>query len=274
MNALYPMVDAPVWAVLLFKITAILAAAWAGHAALKWANPRWRVLLWRVTAVGLVVLPGVTLLLPGLDIRLARPVAEEVVAMKTGVAKIPHAVDRAPALPLHGMPDEVFFDGAREIAAVDSPPVAAGIAWEPPAPSAPEPPVRGASDPVDAESAFSPWVTLPAVAWLAGVVLLGFRLRLGHLRIRALARRSQPAPRWVLDEAARVAEAIGCRRRVDVVRSADIASPVLCGLRRSLLVLPSRMCDEAYRVDLPAILAHELAHARSCDVPWSAALLR
>ena len=272
MNALHPMIDAPLWAVLLFKITAILAAAWAGHAALMWANPRWRVLLWRVTAVGLVVLPGVTWLLPGLDIRLARPVVEEVVAVETGADEIPRTVDRAPALPLHGTPDEVFFDGAREITMVDLPPVATGIAWEPPALTAAEPPVRETSDPADAESGFTPWVTLPAVAWIAGVVLLGFRLCLGHLRIRTLARRSQPAPRWVRDEAARVAVAIGCNRPVDVVQSADIPSPVLCGLRRSLLVLPSRMCEPGYRADLPAILAHELAHARVYDVPWNAVL--
>ena len=47
---------------------------------------------------------------------------------------------------------------------------------------------------------------------------------------------------------------------------------MLCGLRRPLLVLPTRMCNEAYRGDLPAILAHELAHAKAYDVPWNAFL--
>ena len=269
MNALHPIVDAPLWAVLLFKVTAILTAAWAGHAALTWANPRWRVLLWRVTAVSLVVLPGVTLLLPGLDIRLARPVVEDVVeetaALETAVVEAPPAVDWAPALPLHGTPDEVFFEDAPQMTIGDSSSGFAGIDLETATPVAPEPPAG-------AESTFSPWVTFPALAWLAGVVLLGFRLCLGHLRIRTLARGSRPTPGWVRDEAARVAEAIGCRRRVDVIQSADIPSPLLCGLRRSLLVLPSRMCEPGYRADLPAILAHELTHARVYDVPWNAVL--
>jgi hypothetical protein len=44
-------IDAPAWALLLVKVTAILLAAWLVHMALLRANPRWRVLLWRVTAV-------------------------------------------------------------------------------------------------------------------------------------------------------------------------------------------------------------------------------
>ena len=58
-GGLQPIVDAPVWVVLLLKITAILLAAWLAHLALERANPRWRVFLWRVTAVGLIALPAV-----------------------------------------------------------------------------------------------------------------------------------------------------------------------------------------------------------------------
>ena len=32
------------------------------------------------------------------------------------------------------------------------------------------------------------------------------------------------------------------------------------------------MCDDSYRQDLPGIVAHELTHVRSHDVPWNAGL--
>ena len=281
MNALHPMIDAPLWAVLLFKITAILAAAWAGHAALKWANPRWRVLLWRVTAVGLVVLPGVTLLLPGLDIRLARPVVEDAVEEAAPV-EMPAAEVAAIEIPTGagwGEPaafpvtlPEGFSEFDREDVFEEPSTETANPVMETPAMVAPDPVPVPAPVTESPEPSSFPWFMLPPLAWLAGVALLALRLCLGHRRLGALANRAKPAPRWVRDEAARVAEAIGCRRRVDVVRSRDIASPVLCGLRRPLLVLPSRMCNETYRGDLPAILAHELAHSKAYDVPWNAFL--
>ncbi len=69
-----------------------------------------------------------------------------------------------------------------------------------------------------------------------------------------------------------VAEAVGCRGRVEVIQSTEVESPFLCGLRRPLLLLPVRMCEASYREDLPGILAHELTHARLHDVPWNVGL--
>ena len=74
---LQPIADAPVWVVLLLKVTAILSAAWLVHLALARANPRWRVFLWRVTAVGLIALPAMAWLVPALQIRLEPPPVEE-----------------------------------------------------------------------------------------------------------------------------------------------------------------------------------------------------
>jgi protocatechuate 3,4-dioxygenase beta subunit len=69
-----------------------------------------------------------------------------------------------------------------------------------------------------------------------------------------------------------VAQAIGCRRRVEVAQAAGVQSPFLCGLRRPLLLLPARMCEASYRRDLPGILAHELTHVCSHDVLWNVGL--
>ena len=65
--------DAPLWALLLTKATAILLAAWLAHLALARTNPCWRVLLWRVAAVGLIALPAVAWLLPAVTIHVQQP---------------------------------------------------------------------------------------------------------------------------------------------------------------------------------------------------------
>ena len=87
-----------------------------------------------------------------------------------------------------------------------------------------------------------------------------------------MVRRATRPPQWICGECMRVAEAIGCRTRVEVLQSADISSPFLCGLRRPLLLLPARMCDDSYCRDLPGIFAHELTHVRSHDVLWNVGL--
>ena len=68
-HILQAIVDAPVWCLLLLKITAMLCLAWLVHLALFGANPRWRVLLWRMTAAGLIALPAIVWLLPAMQIR-------------------------------------------------------------------------------------------------------------------------------------------------------------------------------------------------------------
>ena len=62
---------------------------------------------------------------------------------------------------------------------------------------------------------------------------------------------------------------LGCNRAVRVVRSAEVATPCLAGLFRPVLLLPER--EGHGRDDLPAILAHELAHARNHDLAWNLA---
>ena len=59
-------------AVVLGKATALLALAWAVHAALAGKNPQWRVGLWRSVTVGLAVICGLVLAPPFLIWRLER----------------------------------------------------------------------------------------------------------------------------------------------------------------------------------------------------------
>ncbi len=260
---LQPIVDAPVWVVLVLKATAILSVAWLVHLAIARTNPRWRVFLWRVTAVSLFVLPPIAWLLPAVEICVEQsPTIEEA----TAVAATPHTPLGDRAVPGHG-PLDLHDD---------------------PSDAEPEPPLQDTvgepfGDPSELPQAqtFAPAPSEPSVVtmpvllsavWLGGFATLAFRLCIGYRRIWRLVGRAQRPPEWIRRECFRVAQTIGCRRRVEVLQSTDVQSPFLCGLGRSLVLLPERMCDTAYRRDLPGILAHELAHVRSRDVLWNVGL--
>jgi beta-lactamase regulating signal transducer with metallopeptidase domain/uncharacterized GH25 family protein len=264
-RGLQPIVDAPVWIVLLSKITAILLIAWLIHLALARTNPRWRVFLWRVTTVGLIVLPAAGWLLPALEIHVLQPPP---VVETAAVSAAPQALSPDRVAPGYApAASTIKLSGTK---AANILPISANKQPETMSSSALPQPRTHAT--VTAKSAHIAWLVLPMAAWLGGIAVLGFRLCLGHYRISTIARRAAPATEMVRHECMRVAGAIGCRRRVDVLQSTEVDSPFLCGLRRPLLLLPARMSEDSYRNDLPGILAHELTHVRSHDVPWNTGL--
>ena len=104
------------------------------------------------------------------------------------------------------------------------------------------------------------------------MALLVVRLAIGYVRLESLLQTSQAVPEELVAEVGRIAAALGCRRAVQVRSSRQIAVPFMYGLRRPVLVLPERMCQPAYRRQLPGVIAHELAHVVSRDFAWNAAL--
>src|SRR5262249_32801242 len=105
--------------------------------------------------------------------------------------------------------------------------------------------------------------------WLAGALLMTIRLVLAVLALHRVVRRSSDATEDVGRGCRAMAEDLGGPRTVRVVRSADVATPCLAGLLRPVLLLPERLSHG--QDDLPAILAHELAHARNHDLAWNLA---
>ncbi len=67
------MATAPLWIIILVKVTVLLALAWLAHLILKRANPRWRMLLWRGTAIGLIAMPILMLSMPAVKVEFAEP---------------------------------------------------------------------------------------------------------------------------------------------------------------------------------------------------------
>ena len=268
---LQTIIDAPVWVLLLLKLTAILSAAWLAHLALARANPRWRIFLWRMTAVGLIALPVVSLLLPAMEIHvlpspsvLPSPFGRGAGGEGGGVV-----TDRGPSEILPTLNTDQRF--AESWAGGE---------------------VNGETERVEndvvlhdaltlalsqRERGLMAWTaahtkSLLLFVWLGGIVVLALRLCIGHYRICRMGNRAAQPPQWISDGCMRVARAIGCRTRVEVLQSSEVSSPFLCGLRRPRLLLPVRMCDDAYCADLPGIFAHELTHVRSGDLFWNAML--
>ncbi len=104
-----------------------------------------------------------------------------------------------------------------------------------------------------------------AALWLAGSLVLLARLAAGRLRLAAVRRHAVPVadPRTsaILAEAA---AAVGCRRRVRLLRHGEIAAPVTFGVARPVVLLPSGFaCWPESR--LRAVLLHELAHVARLD---------
>ena len=289
-------VDVPIWLVWLTKITAILLVAWAIYFTLKRTNPRWRILLWRATAVSLLVLPLAVWLFPALNIYVEKPIEVSQETVKPAVAEVAAHNNDAGTFPIYPQPQlhatDFSFDPLREKSnrlSHETPSRLVEVLPEAPSPeeasslppvnveeqsrtadsSTPVPPVPTmvASRPVSV-----PWNILLSVLWLGGVLVLGLRLCWGHCSVLALVNRARPAPQAVCEEGRLVAESIGCRRAVCVIRSKEISSPFVFGFLRPRLLLPERMCRTSYRDDLGGILAHELTHVRSRDVFWNICL--
>ncbi len=268
---------------LLAKITLLLAAAWLVQAALGRLNPRWRVLVWRVTGsaivllcvlaisppfVRLAILPGPTPELAAGDAANPATSLEDRAELRDPNRRIPAASD-ATATEAEQLTDPDGADGTPRLArprtahadrtlaapcAVDAMPEKqpafsddkpAGVAWRP--------------------SAF--WLL---ALWCAGAGLCAFMTIIGLLRLRAIRASAGLVPDWVQCESARVASAMGIARRFELRQTQSLQTPCLVGVLGPMILLPTRQCESQYSDELPAILAHELAHLKGGDLFWNA----
>lgn len=233
----------------LLKATVLLAGAWVMHGMLQGRNPRWRVLLWRYVLVAIVALPVAEWTLPRLNVEVAQD----------AVAELPDPAGTAEVQPA---PMELSETHSSEGLFVEQLPASG--------------PVRATPPPPNAFNAMN-WAKQHAMdiaLALWGLVgsLLFMRIGIAWVRLRKTVSESKPAPDAVLSLAASIAEQLDVRARYSVSISDCSISPFLTGVQTPVIVLPRRSLRMSVADRLPAILAHELSHAKAYDPFWMACL--
>lgn len=110
----------------------------------------------------------------------------------------------------------------------------------------------------------SSWPRWLAIAWAAGAVLVATRIARGTRASRRLARTADATVPAAWSTAQREAAAsLGLTRRVPLLRSDAISSPIVTGVRPRVL-LPAA-ADAWSPERLRAVLLHELGHVRRRD---------
>lgn len=109
------------------------------------------------------------------------------------------------------------------------------------------------------------WALGVTLIWLAGsTVLLGSTL-VALRRLRSLRASGLPL-RELIPQLTTLAERLGLRRRVGLGESPWVATPMVVGVLRPMILLPIGLVTGLEPAHLQAVLAHELAHVRRHDL--------
>jgi bla regulator protein blaR1 len=107
-----------------------------------------------------------------------------------------------------------------------------------------------------------PWLV---AAWAAGVLLLAARTGIQWWMLHRICREAQPLDgAWDL-RLARLQTAFRVPQTVRMLQSARIASPLLLGIFRPVILLPAGLALRLPVAQLELLLGHELAHLRRWD---------
>ncbi len=247
MSALPDLLPAPLafGVELALKGTVLLLGAVLLAALLRGAAAAARHLVWTLAVVGLLALPVLSPLLPGVDVPLPRAWTTAAPVLLPPTLAAPPA---PPATP-------------RESADAGWPaPLPPAEASAPPALSQP----NGASAIPAAPARGSGWEWVLA-AWAAGALALLARLALGVGRLWHLSRRAEEVRdlRWST-LAAEVSEDLGLRRPVRLLRGPGAAMPITWGTLRPVVLLPAE-ADAWPEARRRVVLLHELAHVARGD---------
>lgn len=111
-----------------------------------------------------------------------------------------------------------------------------------------------------------PWMSVIACLWLTGILFFATRFSMGWLRIHQLVRDSKPVTEertLALLKAA--ANRLAIHRRLKLVCCPAIQSPVVVGILRATVIVPTGFASGISPDLIEAIFAHELAHVKRLD---------
>ncbi|MCI1711952.1 MAG: TonB family protein [Chiayiivirga sp.] len=109
------------------------------------------------------------------------------------------------------------------------------------------------------------WQHWLVAAWAAGVLVLSLRLWTQWRRLRRLCREAAPLDaRWQARFES-LKQRLGVRWRISLRAGVDIAAPMLVGVLRPTILLPSALLARMPVEQMELVLLHELAHLRRLD---------
>jgi bla regulator protein blaR1 len=126
----------------------------------------------------------------------------------------------------------------------------------------------GVASAVSQSSGWSLSAFLPAIVglWFCGVAIMSIRLSAGWWYVRQLRRhadyRIPPAMQARLEQ---VIEQLNMARQVSLAFSNQIAGPMLVGVFRPLILVPTGLVNGLSPRQMEMVLAHELAHLQRAD---------
>jgi beta-lactamase regulating signal transducer with metallopeptidase domain len=122
-----------------------------------------------------------------------------------------------------------------------------------------------ATDAVSSFASFS-LAEIAAFVWFSGGVLLcGIAIGRSGLIRQRLRRTAIPVREELVPLIAQLSERVGLRRPARVFQTSTIIGPVVMGIWRPTVYVPSLLLDELPPLQLEAMLMHELAHVRRRD---------
>jgi beta-lactamase regulating signal transducer with metallopeptidase domain len=112
-----------------------------------------------------------------------------------------------------------------------------------------------------------PWID---GVWIAGVLVLSFRMLGGWIVLRRLQRNVETTlPVHVSQAFRRLSRSMSVGRNVKLNVSSRISGPVAIGVLRSTILLPVSVLTHLSTEQIEVVLAHELAHIRRADFFWN-----
>ncbi|MCX5683163.1 MAG: M56 family metallopeptidase [Planctomycetota bacterium] len=231
------------------KATVLLAAAGLLALLLRRQSAAMRHLVWLVAIGGIVLMPVLMLVLPGLSVPLGASFSPQV----AGAGKA-----------------EVFTARPTQAAERKSPqprppdPAAVAAALQKPLPAAETPVVAPAAILDDAEPPL-PWSAWVLIAWFAGAAAVAAYLAVGTVGVWAIVRRARPVeggPWGKLMEG--LCRELGLARPVRLAVSEQAIIPVAWGLARPVVLVP-RAAEKWPEDRRRVVLLHELAHVKRRD---------
>jgi len=230
----------PAFAVL-FKLSWLLALAWAMHGLLRYRHARWRMILWRSVLCFSLALPLFQFLaVPGLKI----PILFNDVSRTE--------FDSLPAPVATSVPAQQSLSTAKPVAKVLVRPVSGRMS-----------PLLAANPPRHVS-----WQRLLLTVWVFGCACGVIRLIRLHVRLARLHSESSEPSSELQQLVAQIQSRLRIQHSVNVQISDAVTSPFVCGLLKPVIILPRQLAQQLSANEASALLSHEVAHLHQHDLFW------